>query len=172
MKSLKEFILEELSKITVKNLEVIFVTDSENLLIQVPDNYNEDNISLYLDDNCLKDMPSEIKNAQELFGEENSQNIIDAYFEYSNMSVPQDATEKPDLEWDKRYDNKVDKNANLVLYSLDNFQYKILFDEFVISNSLDKELEEILKDIFLNAESNKLHPWAFNIKLDKINFDK
>lgn len=174
MKSLVQFIREqeEPEQITIKNLEVTYTTKSENLLVQVPDNYNEDNISLYLDDTCMKNMPSEQDNAIELFGEENAQHITDAYFEYENLTVPVDATEEPDIEWNKRYDNNVDRSAKLMVYSLDGFTYKIVFDEFVISDMMNKNLNNILKDIFTSAEGNHENHWEIDIKLKDITFDK
>lgn len=172
MKSLKQLIIEELDNdiIEVKNLEVIYGTESGNLLIQVPDNYNEDAIQMYLDDVCLSNMPSNDKDAKELFGEENTKNISDTYFSYENLTLPEDSTVKPELEWDKRYDNKSDKNAKLITYSLDEIKYTITFERFVVRKHDDLEVDAILEDLFKSTESNKIHPWAFEIKLENINY--
>lgn len=158
--------------VTVKSVEAIYTTETSSLVIQVPDNYNEDNIQMYLDDTCMQDMPNNDDSAVELFGEENASHIVDVYFKYNNLTIPEDATIKPDLEWNKRYDNKADKNAKLMNYSLDGFEYVIVFDEFVINNFDNKQIQDILKNLFENAASNKIHPWAIEIILDKINFKK
>lgn len=170
MKSLVSFIKEKLESTTeISNLEIIYTTETGDLLIQVPDNYNEDNIQMYLDDACMPNMPSDPKNSKELFGEENANNIVDAYFQYEELLIPEDSTVKPQVEWNKRYDTKQDRNALLMTYSLKNFEYHVLFDKFEVNNS-DLELEEILKDLFMSTESNKIHPWAFTIKVKEINY--
>ncbi|MCH5166906.1 MAG: hypothetical protein J1F35_03350 [Erysipelotrichales bacterium] len=173
MKSLSEFIREKLEGndfIEISDLEVIYIPDTENLLVQVPNNYNEDNIHMYLDDSCMPDMPSDPKNIGELFGSDNSKNLSDAYFQYEDLTLPEDSTTKPQIEWNKRYDNHEDRNAELIVYSLNNFEYHILFEKFEINNRENLELEKILEDLFTAAESNKIHPWAFPIKLKEINF--
>lgn len=174
MKRLRDLIIEELEDgetTEIRNLEVIYTTKNGNLLIQVPDNYNEDNIQIYIDDTCMQNMPSNDKDAKELFGEENAKNIIDAYFSYSNLTLPEDSTIQPELEWDKRYDNKSDKNAKLITYSLDELKYTITFERFVVRNHDDLEIDAILEDLFKSTESNKIHPWAFEIILEKINYE-
>ena len=174
MKRLRDFILEEINKgeeIHLGNLEVIYTTPNKNLIIQVPDNYNEDNIQTYLDDACMNNMPSNDKDAKSLFGEENAKSIIDAYFSYENLTIPEDSTIEPDLEWNKRFDNKSDKNAKLMVYSLDNIKFIINFETFIINNYNNKETDAILKDLFKNSESNQIHPWAFEIVVDEINYE-
>ena len=174
MKRLRELIIEELKgeDITeIRNLEVTYTTKNGNLLIQVPDNYNEDNIQIYIDDTCMPNMPSNDKDAKELFGEENAKNIVDAYFSYNNLTLPEDSTVKPELEWNKRYDNKADRNAKLITYSLDDLKYTIIFERFVIRMHDDLGVDEILEDLFKSTESNKIHPWAFEILLEEINYE-
>lgn len=174
MKRLRDLIIEELESgdtIELKNLEIVYVVKNGNLLIQVPDNYNEDNIQMYLDDTCMPNMPSNDKDAKELFGEDNTKNITDAYFSYKNLTLPENSTVKPDLEWDKRYDNKTDKNAKLIVYSLDEFKYTIAFERFLLNNYNNLEVDAILEDLFKSTESNKIHPWAFEIILEEINYE-
>lgn len=173
MKSLRELIIEKINTdeiITVDNLEVHFSTPSGNLLIQVPDNYNEDNIQLYLDDRCLNDMPSGEDFSSELFGETNANNIEDAYFTYKNLTVPEDATVKPELQWDKKFDNNSNKNANLMTYSLDDFEYVITFSEFSLNEDSSLEVDKVLEKVFTAVGSNKEHPWSVEIKLQQIKY--
>lgn len=175
MKHLTEYIeehriQEDLNEPIVKNVIATYKRKDGSLLVQVPDSYNEDDLQKYIDDRCSANMPSDENNIEDLFGE-NAQHITDAYFEYEKLSVPQNSTVKPDLEWDKRYDTRNDKEVNLMTYSLDEFKYHMTFDEFKLTNMNDEEVKPILEDIFKSAESTQSHPWEIEIIFDNVEFD-
>lgn len=169
--SILEVASDNSNETIINDLEVTYTTKSGSLYIQVPENYTEDNIQLYLDNISSTDMPGNDEDGPELFGQENYEQLIDVYFSYDRLTIPEDATIKPDVEWDKRYDNKQDPNAKLTLYSIDNIQYILRFEKFIV-DTMNKNLDNILKDLFKNSESNSIHPWLFEIHVENINYRK
>lgn len=151
----------------LKNLKVIYKGKDKDLIIQVPDSYSEDDIRMYLDNISQDNMPIGEEYRGEIFGEDNAKEITDAYFEYDNLNVPNDSTSEPDIEWDKKFDVKSDKEVSLKLYILTNIKYIIEFAKFILINTSEFEVDENLEKILKNSESNDLHEWLFPIVIDK-----
>ena len=146
------------------------VKDPENhggtFIIQIPNDYTDDDVQQYLSDLMLESMPSNEDLAKEYFGI-NADHIIDARFEYEKK---EDA--KEDLhctfEFDKNLDDQYKGEDNdLKKYALVNLRYIIDWDQFDVSNTSDDGLMYDLWDVFKRTKSSANVKYMNNkIKLD------
>lgn len=170
MKSLLKYIIEAMGSvdIEVKNVKITYIPrDKKDIIVQVPEDFDENKIQLYIDDVCLQNMPSGEQNIEEMFGKDNAIRLSDAYFEYDKISVPTDGTVEPDIKYESNKSSD-DSTENLTVYSIDNLKYIVTFDSFTILNTKESEIDDILEKVIKETESSKLHEWAIEIKLDKI----
>lgn len=161
MKSLVSYILEEYSKdIRVNNLKVTWqVRDPENykgeVLIQVPEDYSDDDIDNYLNDLLLEKMPSN-KDLAEQFFNVNKDNIIDARFEYDHKGCMRENKNHVTFEYDSNIDNKQKgSDDNLVRYTFIGLKFIMEFDYFDVINIEDDGLQDDLFNIFKQTVSSK-----------------
>lgn len=168
MKSLYSYILEANENIVLHDVEVTYTSPSD-VIIQVPEKYSEDDIQIYLDDVCLKSMPSSDELKEKFFGK-NAEHIIDAYFEYDKLTSPADATTDPTVEWNKRYDTSMNsKDIKLVTYALEGFRYILSFDTFELANTDSFDIKKTIEKVFLSTVSNEVNEYPIEIELDPKN---
>lgn len=166
MKSLKEFIIE--STIDVYRLNEVIATyfvQPDEIILQAPETYNESNIQIYIDDLWLNDLPSNEKYSENLFGI-NCDSIIDTHFEYDTFEHT-DIEPKEFIEWDPKYDKKIDKDVKLEYFRLKNLKYIIEFDRFDLTDVDDNNVKEKLIDIFKATESNNENKYPIEIVFDE-----
>lgn len=174
MKSLKEFLLEELNKdsktneVTFKNLRVKYDCP-ENLYIEAPESYSESDIQIYLDDKFLKQLPGSEENAEKFFGNQ-EKNIQDVYFEYDSIDVAMGKNQKADIEWDPTYDDE-NEDAKLQIYQIKNLKYVIEFSEFTVEAEDEHQAKETLDTIFNSTVSNNENKYDITISLNVDNME-
>lgn len=174
MKTLTQFIKESFIKeenneeLSINNVIVRYDCPSI-LFIQVPLNYSESDIQIYLDDKLLNKLPGSLELSKKFFGK-NSENITDVYFEYNSISQAMGKDQKVDLLWDEKYDNNVKDSSELVVYQISNLKYTIEFDKFsFINNNNDTNVIEILKKILQTTVSNSINKYPIEISLNNSN---
>lgn len=167
MKSFKSFILEEYDKKTVLELKVTYKI-SNSFKINCPDQYQEDDISQYLDDATLSNMLSDPSLSEKKFGK-NSKYINDAYFEYDEFKKINYKQDNVDLDYKEENGPQAADESKIVTFELKNLRYILMFSRFNIMNS-DKAVDETLRDIFTSYESNDDNKYALEITFSKLEY--
>ena len=173
MKQLVEYIKESLATnspfalnedrdqtIRLNDFEVIWkVKDPKNqkgiFVIEVPEDYTDDDINQYISDLLLESMPSDDDLAKEYFGA-NADNIIDARFEFEKKEDAKDG-----LHCTFGFDKSLDDNFkgeqdNLKKYALENLRFIVDWSEFDVTNTSDDGLLYDLWDIFKRTRSSNI----------------
>ena len=173
MKTLKEFIKESLIKeeneeFSINNLVVRYDCPS-SLFIQIPSKYSESDMQIYLDDELLDKLPGSSQLAKKFFGK-NSENIIDAYFEYDSISQAMGKEQKADLVWDDKYDSNIKDSSELTIYQISNLKYIIEFEKFSFDNTIDDtNVRETLENLLQTTVSNSINKYPIEISLNNSN---
>lgn len=173
MKTLKQFIKESLIKeeneeFSINNLVVRYDCPS-SLFIQIPSKYSESNMQIYLDDELLDKLPGSSQLAKKFFGK-NSENIIDAYFEYDSISQAMGKDQKADLVWDEKYDSNIKDSSELTIYQISNLKYIIEFEKFSFDNTIDDtNVRETLENLLQTTVSNSINKYPIEISLNNSN---
>ena len=146
--------------IRLNDFEAIWkVKDQENrkgiFVIEVPEDYTDDDINQYISDLLLESMPSDDDLAKEYFGA-NADNIIDARFEFEKKEDAKDG-----LHCTFGFDKSLDDNFkgeqdNLKKYALENLRFIVDWSEFDVTNTSDDGLLYDLWDIFKRTRSNNI----------------
>ena len=173
MKQLVEYIKESLATnspfainedrdqtIRLNDFEAIWkVKDPENqkgiFVIEVPEDYTDDDINQYISDLLLESMPSDDDLAKEYFGA-NADNIIDARFEFEKKEDAKDG-----LHCTFGFDKSLDDNFkgeqdDLKKYALENLRFIVDWSEFDVTNTSDDGLLYDLWDIFKRTRSSNI----------------
>jgi len=168
MKQLKIYIYEAVEQFRVNDLEVIYIVEPEEIILQAPETFQESDIQQYIDDLWINSLPSGQDNSEKFFGKNNS-NIIDAYFEYDTFEH-MDVEPKDYIEWDSKYDTKnTNDEIKLDYFRIKNLKYIITFDRFDLVDVKEDEIDEKIKDIFRASESNDANEYPIEIKFDEDN---
>lgn len=135
------------------------VKDPENrkgiFVIEVPEDYTDDDINQYISDLLLESMPSDDDLAKEYFGA-NADNIIDARFEFEKKEDAKDELHCT-FEFDKSLDdNFKGEQYNLKKYALENLRFIVDWAEFDVTNTSDDGLLYDLWDIFKRTKSSNI----------------
>lgn len=184
MKTLSEYLLEyleldvharrineaydvfRLNEVTVK-YDVV----PENYIVQAPETYTEDNLTLYMSDKLFNNVPSSADNADKFFGT-NAESIFDIYFEYDGFEHNgQIDNETPDLEWDAHYDKNINSEIDLKNFKFKKLKYVMKFDRFDIQYGKEDKVPETLKEIFMATVSNNVNKYSLELKLDPKNIE-
>lgn len=146
--------------IRLNDFEAIWkVKDPENqkgiFVIEVPEDYTDDDINQYISDLLLESMPSDDDLAKEYFGA-NADNIIDARFEFEKKEDAKDG-----LHCTFGFDKSLDDNFkgeqdNLKKYALENLRFIVDWSEFDVTNTSDDGLLYDLWDIFKRTRSSNI----------------
>jgi len=167
MKTFKTFILEEYNKQTVLELKVTYSV-ADNFKINCPDQYQEDDIGQYLDDCTLSKMLSDPELSEKKFGD-NAKYINDAYFEYDEFKKVNYKKENVDLEYKDENGPQAASDSKIVTFELTNLRYIIMFSRFKIMNA-EKDIDDLLRDIFIAYESNDTNEYALDIEFQKLEY--
>ena len=146
------------------------VKDPQNhggtFVIQIPNDYTDDDVQQYLSDLMLESLPSDEDLAKEYFGI-NADHIIDARFEYEKKEDAKEGLHCT-FEFDKNLDDQYKgEDDDLKKYALVNLRYIVDWDQFDVSNTSDDGLMYDLWDVFKRTKS------SVNVKYmnDKIKLD-
>ena len=173
MKALTHFIKESLLKeeneeFSINNVIVRYDCPS-SLFIQIPSKYSESDMQMYLDDELLDKLPGSSQLAKKFFGK-NSENIIDAYFEYDSISQAMGKEQKADLVWDDKYDSTIKDSSELTIYQISNLKYIIEFEKFSFDNTVDDtNVRETLENLLQTTVSNSINKYPIEISLNNSN---
>ena len=173
MKALTHFIKESLLKeeneeFSINNVIVRYDCPS-SLFIQIPSKYSESDMQIYLDDELLDKLPASSQLAKKFFGK-NSENIIDAYFEYDSISQAMGKEQKADLVWDDKYDSNIKDSSELTIYQISNLKYIIEFEKFSFDNTIDNtNVRETLENLLQTTVSNSINKYPIEISLNNSN---
>ena len=173
MKTLKQFIKESLIKeeneeFSIDNLVVRYDCPS-SLFIQIPSKYSESDMQIYLDDELLDKLPGSSQLAKKFFGK-NSENIIDAYFEYDSIAQAMGKDQKADMVWDEKYDSSVKDSSELTIYQISNLKYTIEFEKFSFDNTIDDtNVRETIENLLQTTVSNSINKYPIEISLNNSN---
>lgn len=146
--------------IRLNDFEAIWkVKDPENrkgiFVIEVPEDYTDDDINQYISDLLLESMPSDDDLAKEYFGA-NADNIIDARFEFEKKEDAKDGLHCT-FEFDKSLDdNFKGEQDNLKKYALENLRFIVDWSEFDVTNTSDDGLLYDLWNIFKRTRSSNI----------------
>lgn len=146
--------------IRLNDFEAIWkVKDPENqkgiFVIEVPEDYTDDDINQYISDLLLESMPSDDDLAKGYFGA-NADNIIDARFEFEKKEDSKDGLHCT-FEFDKSLDdNFKGEQDNLKKYALENLRFIMDWSEFDVTNTSDDGLLYDLWNIFKRTRSNNI----------------
>lgn len=166
MKDLVTFIKEAVDTYRLNNVEATYIVEPEEIIIQAPETFQENDIQQYMDDRWLVQLPSNADYAKDFFGS-NMDNIYDAHFEYDSFEHI-DIEPRYYIEWDVKYDVKKTKDdVKLDYFRIKNLKYIISFDRFDMVGVDDDTVDEKLKDAFRAAESNDNNEWPIEIKFDE-----
>ena len=173
MKTLKQFIKESLIKeeneeFSINNVIVRYDCPS-SLFIQIPSKYSESDMQIYLDDELLDKLPGSSQLANKFFGK-NSENIIDAYFEYDSISQAMGKDQKADLIWNEKYDSNIKDSSELIIYQISNLKYIIEFEKFSFDNTIDDtNVRETIENLLQTTVSNYINKYPIEISLNNSN---
>lgn len=168
MKSLKNYIYESVEEFRVSDLEVNYMVQPEEIILQAPEVFQESDIQQYMDDMWINSLPSGQDNSEKFFGK-NYSNIIDANFEYDTFEHI-DVEPKDYIKWDSKYDDKKTRDdVKLDYFKIKNLKYIITFDKFDLVDVKEDEVDEKIKNIFKATESNDANDYPIEIKFDEDN---
>ena len=173
MKTLKQFIKESLiqednEQFAINNLAVRYDCPA-SFFIQIPASYSESDMQIYLDDELLDKLPASTQLSKKFFGK-NSENIIDAYFEYDSIAQAMGKDQKADMVWDEKYDSNVKDSSELTIYQISNLKYTIEFDKFSFDNTInDTNVRETLENLMQTTVSNYVNKYPIDLSLNNSN---
>lgn len=165
-------IFEENVTIRLNDFEVSWqVKDPVNhggkFILELPEDYTDDDISQYLNDVMLESMPTDEDLAKEYFGQGNADNIIDARFEYEDKKEVTDNSKHVTLEYDNSQDDQYKGSDETKKYELVNLRFIVDFEYFDVTNTSDDGLQYDLWNIFKRTRSsNNVKYMNGKIKLD------
>lgn len=171
MKSLIEYIFEELNKRTIDNVTVIYKGPNSDVYVDCPETYQEDDIHQYIDDLLLEQMPSNPDIAEKYF-HANVKYINDAYFEYDGFERLTYKKDITDIEYDSELGKDVSDDVKIVTFRLKNLRFKMLFSKFEIMIDDEADVDETLAAIFRAYESNSYNDTDIKFKYDSCEYDQ
>lgn len=173
MKSLVQFLLESDGQETIRinDLKASWsITDPKNtkgdVIIEVPEDYTDDDITNYLQDLLLESMPTDDELAKDYFGA-NADDIIDVSIEFDDASVTRDDKRNLTFPYDDSLDDKYKgSDVNLKRVTLKGLRLVAMFDKLDVMNTSDDGLMYDLMDIFNRTKSSSnVHYMNDKIKL-------
>lgn len=162
MKSLVQFLLESdgQENIRINDLKATWeITDPKNhggdVIIEVPEDYTDDDITSYLQDMLLESMPTDDELAKEYFGG-NADDIIDVSIEFDDALVAREDKRNLTFKYDDSLDDKYKgSDTQLKRVTLKGLRLVAMFDKLDVMNTSDDGLMYDLLDIFKRTESSK-----------------
>lgn len=162
MKSLVQFLLESDGQETIRinDLKASWsITDPKNtkgdVIIEVPEDYTDDDITSYLQDLLLESMPTDDELAKEYFGGD-ADDIIDVSIEFDDAVVGREDKRNLTFKYDSSLDDKYKgSDTQLKRVTLKGLRLVAMFDKLDVMNTSDDGLMYDLMDIFKRTVSSK-----------------
>lgn len=162
MKSLVQFLLESDGQETIRinDLKASWsITDPKNtkgdVIIEVPEDYTDDDITSYLQDLLLESMPTDDELAKEYFGGD-ADDIIDVSIEFDDAVVGREDKRNLTFKYDSSLDGKYKgSDTKLKRVTLRGLRLVAMFDKLDVMNTSDDGLMYDLMDIFKRTVSSK-----------------
>lgn len=162
MKSLVQFLLESDGQETIRinDLKASWsITDPKNtkgdVIIEVPEDYTDDDITSYLQDLLLESMPTDDELAKEYFGGD-ADDIIDVSIEFDDAIVAREDKRNLTFMYDSSLDDKYKgSDTQLKRVTLKGLRLVAMFDKLDVMNTSDDGLMYDLMDIFKRTVSSK-----------------
>lgn len=162
MKSLVQFLLESDGQETIRinDLKASWsITDPKNtkgdVIIEVPEDYTDDDITSYLQDLLLESMPTDDELAKEYFGGD-ADDIIDVSIEFDDAVVGREDKRNLTFKYDSSLDDKYKgSDTQLKRVTLRGLRLVAMFDKLDVMNTSDDSLMDDLMKIFKRTESSK-----------------
>lgn len=169
MKSIIQYIKEEYQNFTISEVIVTYdiigiKKENEDIVIQIPESYLEDDMQIYLEDYFFPKLFLGSNYDEKYFGA-NASKIIDSYFEYKGFEEVESSDNY--IEFDSRYDEKESSGNKLKLVKFKEMKLIIKFENFIIKDEDNDKFEELLFKIFNAPITDR--EWMFKFKLDSKN---
>ena len=175
MKTLSEYIkqniFEALENHSVENLSVTYKCVKNEVLINCPETYQEDDIHQYIDDLLLEQMPSNQDIAKKYF-RNNVKYINDAYFEYDGFQRLGYKKDDVDITYNDDLGKNAPEDIKIVTFKLTNLRFKMMFTKFDLMINDDDDIKETLDKIFTAYESNAYNDTDITFEYDSCEFDQ
>ena len=167
MKNLTQYIFEALTEKVYNSVKIQYDGPTD-LFIQIPENYTESDIAIYLDDTLLPKLPGSDTNKTKFFGI-NAQYISDRYFQYDSITLSTSENPIINIEFDSHYNQNINTDTKLVVYQIKNLKYILQFDKFILKNINDKNINDIINSLFKATESNINNKYPIELSLNNAN---
>lgn len=162
MKSLVQYIKESEGQETIRinDLKASWsILDPKNtkgdVIIEVPEDYTDDDITSYLQDMLLESMPTDDELAKEYFGG-NADDIIDVSIEFDDAIVARENKRNLTFKYDSSLDDKYkETDTQLKRVTLRGLRLVAMFDKLDVMNTSDDSLMQDLMGIFERTCSSK-----------------
>lgn len=175
MKTLSEYIKQNISEAfenhSVENLSVTYKCNKDEILINCPETFQEDDIHQYIDDLLLEQMPSNQDIAKKYF-RNNVKYINDAYFEYDSFQRLDYKKDIVDITYDDDLGKDAPNESKIVTFRLTKLRFKMMFSKFELMIEEDDNIDETLDKIFNAYESNSYNDTDIIFKYDSCEYDK
>lgn len=166
MKGLVQYIKEAYDSLRLNEVTVKYTVNPKDYIVQAPDSYSEDDITIYMGDKLFENCPSSDENADKFFGV-NRDNLFDVYFEYDGFEHNDSLNSNTqNLEWDAHYDNNIKNDAELLNFKFINLKLVIKFDRFDIMYGKEDKIKETLDQIFMATVSNNENKYSLDLTLN------
>lgn len=171
MKSLSNFINEATvntvtasngKSVTLKNVQVVFDFTAD-LRVEVPERYEEEDISIYLEDTLVPKLPGGEKSGLLKLLGENSNNVTETFLDWGEMESVYGG--HIDIDWDNSYDRRRNDDDMKVMV-ISNPYYIMKFSTFTVFDAKDKKdavdkMCKILEQVAASNNKNKDVPELF-----------
>lgn len=171
MKNLVTYLKEAFEQNSINNLEVTYKCNKDEILINCPETFQEDDIHQYIDDLLLEQMPSNQDIAKKYF-RNNVKYINDAYFEYDSFQRLDYKKDIVDITYDDNLGKDAPNESKIVTFRLTKLRFKMTFSKFELMIEEDDNIDETLDKIFNAYESNSYNDTDIIFKYDSCEYDK
>ena len=171
MKNLVTYLKESFEQKSVNNLEVTYKCAKNEVFIDCPETFQEDDIHQYIDDLLLEQMPSNPDIAQKFF-RDNVKYINDAYFEYDGFQRLSYKKDDVDITYNDELGKDTPEEIKIVTFKLMNLRFKMLFTKFDFMIDDNEDINETLDNIFRAYESNDYNDTTVKFEYDSCKFDQ
>ena len=171
MKNWVTYLKESFEQKSVNNLEVTYKCVKNEVFIDCPETFQEDDIHQYIDDLLLEQMPSNQDIAQKFF-RDNVKYINDAYFEYDGFQRLSYKKDNVDITYNDELGKDTQEEIKIVTFKLMNLRFKMLFTKFDFMIDDNEDINVTLDNLFIAYDSIDYIDTDFKFEYDSCKFDQ